>query len=149
MITSFYYSLLCIPIYLFCINFKLKEHKYIKFLIPIYFIATLLSIGYIEYLESFGDVVCCGYFRYIEYINYNIYDAEMITIFICTIIPFILYLYWSKNNNKKGLLVWTKILLTIDLVYWLWLTLRFWMWLAFYHHKTPQKLIKLLGCYYF
>ena len=99
---SFFYSTLCIPIYLFCINFKLKELKYIKILSLISFISILLNIG-IGCIETF------------------------IITYISTIITFILYFYWSKNNNKKGLLVWTKILLTVDLVYSLWDTLRLWM----------------------
>ncbi len=110
------YSSICIPIYLLCINFNLKEHSFFKVSSLIYLglsISDFLNLGYFD----FGY---CSFFDWIIYYRtFSPGSLMLITPFILfPIIIFSLYVNWTKNIENKKTLLRTIISIVTFFLFW-------------------------------
>lgn len=92
-----------IPIYLFCINFKIKEHRGIKILSSVILGVTLFSFG----------TNCPKYD--LGYVFWHERCSIDVIMFLCYIMMILIYNKWSKNIESKKLLIWTYAFIAIYL----------------------------------
>ena len=115
------YSCICIPIYLFCINFNLKEHRFFKVSSLIY-----LGLAITDYFSNHGilSIYDRFYYAFYEAFYYNFFNQIIITTLLAmlllpfSIIIFSLYVYWAKNIKNKKYLLTTKVSIVFFLIYW-------------------------------